>query len=416
MDRSHRLGIFNPAEGLIVYQTDYDKGYYFFNGNTWSLFSEPPYISPWTVSGDSVFRILGPDTIMTVSEDYVGIGVTNPTVMLDVAEEIRAMLGVRFGYFGAYHDNLIWSNQYGLELDNFQTTDIRFHTSETPGMATLRMSIKPDGRIGIGTDSPGGLLGLQNSDTYIDLDVMDNLIFKDIHFGPVTLIDLLNGHWLAQGDTIHRIVGTDTVVTITDDNVGIGVTNPAVLLDVAEELRVGWGVKYGRVNGTVDNYIWSNQYGFEIDNFEASDIRFMTGETPGSANLRMSIKPDGNIGINNEFPDQKLAVEGGVRIGNGTDQDSRDVNMLYIGDAEFVRLGEWHADDKLSLHASSFSFELGDVGIGVVSPARKLHVNDVMRLEPRDTAPGSAQMGDMYVRSSDGKLMVYDGSVWRACW
>ncbi|MFC1683092.1 hypothetical protein ACFL0G_02645, partial [Candidatus Zixiibacteriota bacterium] len=56
------------------------------------------------------------------------------------------------------------------------------------------------------------------------------------------------------------------------------------------------------------------------------------------------------------------------------------------------------------------------VGIGTESPARKLHVNDVMRLEPRTTVPSSPQMGDMYIRSSDGKLMVYDGSVWQACW
>ncbi len=268
MLRSERLAIPGPAEGLIIYQTDFEKGYYYFDGNSWILFSEPPYISPWTVSGDTVFRIVGPDTVMSVSEDFVGIGITNPTVMLDVAEEIRSMNGVRYGYINSSIDNLIWSNQYGLELDNFQTTD----------------------------------------------------------------------------------------------------------------------------------------------------IRFMTSESTGTGYLRMSIKPNGNVGINNDDPDQRLCVEGGLRIGSGYDEPSRLVNMLYIGDSDYVRIGEWDADDKMSLRAVSFHFEYGNVGIGVVNPVRTLHVNDMIRLEPRATAPSTASMGDMYVRSSDGKLMVYDGSVWQACW
>jgi hypothetical protein len=58
----------------------------------------------------------------------------------------------------------------------------------------------------------------------------------------------------------------------------------------------------------------------------------------------------------------------------------------------------------------------GNVGLGVADPVRTLQVSDVMRLEPRVSAPSLATMGDMYVRSSDGKLMVYDGSTWQACW
>ena len=58
----------------------------------------------------------------------------------------------------------------------------------------------------------------------------------------------------------------------------------------------------------------------------------------------------------------------------------------------------------------------GEVGIGTTDPARKLHVNDVMRLQPRADIPSDPSKGDMYIRDSDGKLMVYDGSVWQACW
>jgi hypothetical protein len=61
-------------------------------------------------------------------------------------------------------------------------------------------------------------------------------------------------------------------------------------------------------------------------------------------------------------------------------------------------------------------FNGGNVGIGTTTPARALHVSDVMRLEPRASAPGSASAGDIYFSSTTNKLMVYDGTTWQACW
>jgi len=58
----------------------------------------------------------------------------------------------------------------------------------------------------------------------------------------------------------------------------------------------------------------------------------------------------------------------------------------------------------------------GNVGIGTTRPARALHINDVMRLEPRSSAPASPAEGDMYMDSVTHKLMVYDGAIWQACW
>jgi hypothetical protein len=57
----------------------------------------------------------------------------------------------------------------------------------------------------------------------------------------------------------------------------------------------------------------------------------------------------------------------------------------------------------------------GNVGIGTATPARKLHVNDVLRLEPRASAPANPSAGDMYFDSTVNKLMVYDGTTWQAC-
>lgn len=57
-----------------------------------------------------------------------------------------------------------------------------------------------------------------------------------------------------------------------------------------------------------------------------------------------------------------------------------------------------------------------DVGIGTSTPARRLHINDAMRLDPIMTAPSNPSEGDIYMDGNTHKLMVYDGTVWQACW
>jgi len=57
-----------------------------------------------------------------------------------------------------------------------------------------------------------------------------------------------------------------------------------------------------------------------------------------------------------------------------------------------------------------------NVGIGTTNPKRKLHINDVMRLEPRNTAPINPAKGDIYFDGVLNKLRVYDGTVWQNCW
>jgi hypothetical protein len=70
--------------------------------------------------------------------------------------------------------------------------------------------------------------------------------------------------------------------------------------------------------------------------------------------------------------------------------------------------GGWQWNTQLNI--------MGNVGIGTNSPARTLHVNSVMRLEPIAIAPTSPAKGDMYFDSTLNKLRVYDGTSWQNCW
>jgi len=58
----------------------------------------------------------------------------------------------------------------------------------------------------------------------------------------------------------------------------------------------------------------------------------------------------------------------------------------------------------------------GNVGVNIAIPKRNLHVNNTMRLEPRDTAPDNPSKGDMYFDGLINKLRVYDGTTWQNCW
>lgn len=65
--------------------------------------------------------------------------------------------------------------------------------------------------------------------------------------------------------------------------------------------------------------------------------------------------------------------------------------------------------------AIRLSIKGSNVGIGTTSPQRILHIGDVMRLEPRATAPTGASSGDLYVDSTPAsdELCFYDGNAWQ---
>jgi hypothetical protein len=53
------------------------------------------------------------------------------------------------------------------------------------------------------------------------------------------------------------------------------------------------------------------------------------------------------------------------------------------------------------------------VGINVIQPQRSLHVNDMMRLEPRSAPPTNPAEGDIYYDGVLKKLRYYNGTTWK---
>ena len=343
----------------------------------------------------------------------VGIGTTNPTARLYVADTSGAMF---FDGSGS-SNNFVLNNTSGGRQYSFRNrTDGRFDLRDDTSGGE-RISVNASGSVGIGTTNPDAPLTVHGV-THIGNDLVLN---RTDGFGQASIV-LDNTTTTAlnlakQGGGNLNNVNVYAATTYLSGSVGIGTTNPSTILDINGEITVkaGTGGQGLRVTArTSDDFSWAPLV-FDHNGGYAGGLAF----TPLAANISvgpsltnvMTWMPSGNVGIGTSAPASTLHVRPAadnaqhLRLDNASGTAVFTVGTPSTGDG-FAQVKDSAGTAKVYLHSSASSyFNGGSVGIGTTSPTEKLHIygsGTALKLED----PGTSNSQRVRLRISGDNLVV----------
>jgi hypothetical protein len=222
-----------------------------------------------------------------------------------------------------------------------------------------------------------------------DLDVIDGYFTTELDFGG----SVFNGaaRWLDIGVRPGDSTGSFTSLTPRQEvtpvpyslqtrgifvdsagNVGIGTKNPKTRLSLGAEIPPA--LKKLAIWDGIDDF-----YGFGAD---WGRMTIYAGDEE-----KMTIQDSGNVGISTTDPQQKLDVDLGniVVQGTGSFDATGEEGTVYLGSIHHyikgvhgfgVKIGTYGVGDALSIEELS-----GRVGIGTTTPQEKLHVSGRARFD-----------------------------------
>jgi hypothetical protein len=173
----------------------------------------------------------------------------------------------------------------------------------------------------------------------------------------------LNAQWTTSGSTIYYNGG----------NVGIGTLSPSTLFHVNGDITAGNAAGgYHLIINDVSTARWAlgaGGYGFHIAN-----------DYPSAWTDRVFISQAGNIGIGTISPNDKLEINGNLRLNSGSTDGARFIWLGGTGGTQEYR-ARLAPDGHLAFFpgegiATTLALtQNGNVGIGTTTPQSKLTVN-----------------------------------------
>ena len=335
----------------------------------------PAEDNDWLMSGD--------DMSAAVSGN-VGIGTMGPLEKLHIEgispARVRISTSLTEGSRSAGFEFANKSKVWGIDVrgDKGDALVIRENMAE-------RLTIKPDGNVGIGTTSPNTKLDINGT-----AQVKGFKMPTGASAGHVLVSDASGvGSWQTpsggtDGHSLDAADGdpVDVVYVNNNGSVGIGTVTPheermlhihspvssimsAVMLTNEGTGSMGTDGLFIGINTAGDGFIHNREYG---------TLQIFTGDSEG-----ISIFPNGNVGIdvpNNA--DQKLTVNGTVHMRGFKMETGASAGCVLVSDAS--GFGTWQTPpaapdgDWTVVSDNMYSAVSGRVGIGTTSPGVKFHV------------------------------------------
>jgi hypothetical protein len=325
-------------------------------------------------------------SVLTISNDKVGIGSENPAYKLDVRGDyifVDEGKGIRFG--GSSHQV---TRETGNELRLKAANTTGFITFLTGG-GTEYMRIAADGKVGIGNTNPAAPLTVtadsganafalraRSADDYSFIQFFNNAgsaLRGQIYSKSTGDIGFTTGTDSSAGNDLYIKNGT---------GVGIGTTAPSVHLDVYAS--VGWGVvdidgvSGGELRFQKAGTTWLDIYGND-SSYAVLKATSHLSIYVNSSTLAAYFKSDGNVGIGTDAPTTKLSVK-------STGSNVDEISLVHSGNTvKLVSLGQESSHGSIYVRANSgvaqarisavnSNYFLQNVGIGTTAPLCKLDI------------------------------------------
>ena len=304
------------------------------------------------------------------------------------------------------------------------TGQLRFSTQVGSGVFE-RMSIKSDGKVGIGTTSPSSLLNLDggSSNVFVEVDGTGRYRGFEIHEGGSRKAYFhhdLTGN-LAIVNTVEAALAFHTGDTenmrLSGANLGIGTTSPSTLLHTSLAAENGSIATFG-LSGQTNNQsfiikaddsdsLFTFRFGSSNSTYPA--VRFNMGADQEA----MRIDSSGNVGIGTTSPTSALNVAGRLDVDGLQNQNTAEIVSNSTSGQSFgllVNAGSTSADYCANFRDKDAGAIMilrgdGDIGIGTSTPNRTIEIKKSspgIRLE--ETSSGGSKRLEFFVDSSEANI------------